>query len=83
MVEKKHDALFNKFSKVGKYIYDLAVEKYIVENSRINANDEFKDVEYYLVVLNSEYHFSGRYDENGKPIYDLDEMVMHYLKYMI
>lgn len=63
MVEKKHDALFNKFSKVGKYIYDLAVEKYIVENSRINANDEFKDVEYYLVVLNSEYHFSGRYDE--------------------
>ena len=73
MVEKKHDALFNKFSKVGKYIYDLAVEKYIVENSRINANDEFKDVEYYLVVLNSEYHFSGRYDENGKPIYDLDE----------
>lgn len=73
MVKKKYQVLFDKYSKIGKYIYDLAVEQYIVENSRSIANDDFKEVEYYLVVLNSEYRFSGDYDKNNKPIYNLDK----------
>lgn len=73
MVENKRKSLFDKFSKRGKYIYDLAVERYIVDNCRFDSNDDFKEAKYYLVVLNSEYHFGGKYDENNKPIYDLDE----------
>lgn len=73
-VKKKEKALFDRFSNVGKYIYDLAVERNIIENSIAQSNEEkCKKIEYYLVTLNAEYRFSGKYDENEKPIYDLDK----------
>ncbi len=72
-IDKKKANLFNRYSKEGKYIYDLAVERHIVENS-INQNKESKKkkVEYYLVVLNAEYRFDGTYDEFNKPVYKKD-----------
>ena len=73
-IKAKEANLFDRFSKVGKYIYDLAVERFIIENSISQINEEnCKKIEYYLVTLNSEYHFTGKYDDNEKPIYELDE----------
>lgn len=73
-IVKKSEKLFDRYSDEGKYIYDIAVERHIVENAI--KNDEKlknKNVEYYLVVLNADYHFGGKYDENNKPIYDRDK----------
>lgn len=73
-IDDKKKNLFNRYSKEGKYIYDLAVERHIVENSINQSKDtKKKNVEYYLVVLNAEYHFDGTYDENNKPVYGLDK----------
>lgn len=70
----KEKKFYDRFSKEGKYIYDLAVERHIVENSISQSKEEkCKNVEYYLVTLNAEYRFSGEYDENNKPVYKLDE----------
>ncbi len=66
-LKKKYEELFNPFSSCGKYIYDIAIQKYIVENTHPRKN-----VEYYLVVLNSDYLFDGTY-ENGKPLYQKDK----------
>ena len=73
-IDKKKTNLFNRYSKEGKYIYDLSVERHIVENS-INQNKDAKkkNVEYYLVVLNAEYRFDGTYDENNNPVYEKDK----------
>lgn len=73
-VDKKKKNLFNRFSKEGKYIYDIAVERNIIENSIKQAVDvKEKKIDYYLVTLNAEYHFDGKYDENNQPIYGLDK----------
>lgn len=63
---KKYQELFNPYTNCGKYIYDIAIQKYIIENSKPE-----KKVEYYLVVLNSNYIFDGEYI-NGKPNYKKD-----------
>lgn len=62
---KKEQILFDKYSDQGRYIYDLAYQKYITDHS-LKSN---KNVEYYLVILNHEYIHDGRVDENNKPIY--------------
>lgn len=73
-IKSKEEALFDRFSKVGKYIYDLAVERFIIENSIAQLKEEkCKKIEYYLVTLNAEYHFTGKYDDNNNPIYERDE----------
>lgn len=73
-VDKKKKKLFDRFSKEGKYIYDIAVERNIIENSIKQAVDiKPKKIDYYLVVLNAEYHFDGKYDEENKPIYGPDK----------
>ena len=51
-IEKAMEKLLDPYSDVGKYIYDVAIEKYIIENSSQNIN---KKVNYYLIVLNHEY----------------------------
>ncbi len=51
--------LFERYSSngSGKYVYDLAVERYIVENSLKKNKDEttINNMQFYLVVLNSDY----------------------------
>jgi hypothetical protein len=66
--------LFDRYSDVGRYVYDLAVERFIIENSiRQNYPDKLnKKINYYLAVLNSDYVFSGEYDA-GEPKYDTDQ----------
>ncbi len=63
--------LFDRFTPCGKYIYDMAfqrlvIEEYLKENNEIYKLDNSK---FYLAVLNSKYVFDGKYEGNN-PIYD-------------
>lgn len=75
---KSYDKLFDRYSNVGRYLFDMAVEKMIVEEARRKANLPPKPINYILVVLNSDYVFDGTY-LNNKPHYlptkDGDELV--------
>lgn len=66
--------LYDKYAKEGHYVYDLAVQRYIIENDLKQNGEENKigKIKYYLAVLNSEYVFDGKY-ENEKPIYNTDQ----------
>jgi hypothetical protein len=71
----KHKAkLFNKYNEAGHYVYDLAVQRFIIENDLItnNEQDKISKVKYYLAVLNSDYIFDGNYIDN-EPNYKIDE----------
>jgi len=66
--------LMDKYHECGKYVYDLAVQAFIIEedlkqNGGINMLDK---VNYYLAVLNHEYVFDGTYKQ-GKPVYNTDK----------
>lgn len=68
-----YNKLFDKFSDTGKYIFDIAVERFIIENSIKQNHLELlnKKIKYYLAVLNSDYIFDGKY-ENDMPVYGDD-----------
>lgn len=73
MVDKKKQRLLNRYSDCGKYIYDLSVERHIVEQSLIQKPlEKNKSISYYLVILNAEYRFNGQYDSQQQPIYNQD-----------
>jgi len=65
--------LFDRYSDCGHYVFDLAVQRYIIENDLKQNKEEEKidKIKYYLAVLNHEYIFDGTY-ENGEPIYNTD-----------
>lgn len=65
--ELNKSKLLDKYSPAGHYIYDIAVQRFIVEND-LKKHDINKKVNYYLAVLNSNYVFDGTY-ENNEPIY--------------
>jgi len=71
---KHKTKLFNKYHKAGHYVYDLAVQRFIVENDLINNNqiNKLNNIKYYLAVLNCDYIFDGEYI-NNEPYYDIDE----------
>jgi|SRR5690554_2431488 len=70
-----YEKLFDRYSDVGKYVFDLAVERFIIENSRKqNKLYQGKDIKYYLVVLNSNYIFDGG-DEGYKPDINNNELI--------
>jgi len=71
--QKHKNKLFDRFSPTGHYIYDLAVQRYIIENDLKQNNEEYKipKIKYYLAVLNAEYIYDG-YKENGKIVYKTD-----------
>lgn len=66
--EEKKKVLLNRYSKEGKYIHDLAFQRFVIERALRKAGDQ-RPVNYYLAVLNSEYVYDGAVDENGKCIY--------------
>ena len=67
----KRNKLLDKYDSCGKYIYDLAVQRMIIEGDLKEHNFTNKKINYYLAVLNHEYVFDGRY-ENGKAVYTDD-----------
>ncbi len=71
--QKTKAKLFDRYHELGKYVYDLAVQRFIIEGEYQAANNPNIDkLRYYLGFLNKEYRFSGIY-ENDEPVYDLDE----------
>ena len=75
-IEKYSDLrskLFDRFG-IGGYIYDLAVQRFIIEGEYEECNNEekLKDIKYYLAVLNCDYIFDGTYVD-GKAVYNKDE----------
>lgn len=64
--ERQKNKLLDRYL-VGSYIYDLAVQRYIVEHSGVSN----KKIHYYLAVLNHKYVYDG-YKENGKNVYHRD-----------
>lgn len=87
--EKNYQKLFDIYSDVGKYVFDIAVERYIIEQS-VQQNYpklQNKKFKYYLAILNSDYVFDGKYVDD-QPQYsndlilfvDLTEVTQEYLK---
>lgn len=68
---KKTKRLKDRLSKAGRYIYDIAYQRYVFEHS----NQKDKNQKYYLAVLNSEYVHDGKVDDMGKPVYPDDLIV--------
>ena len=66
----KEERFYDKYSDTGMYVYDLAYQRFVIENSK--EYDDTKNYKYYLAVLNHEYVFDGTYDENNQPIYQTD-----------
>ena len=66
---EKKKSLLDQYSKVGKYPYDLAFQRFVIEHALRKAGDN-RPVNYYLAVLNSEYVYDGAMDENGQCVYD-------------
>ena len=66
----KVNRLLNRFTDEGKYMFDIAVQRYFIEGY-MKENNINKKVNYYLAVLNNEYEFDG-YTENGKRVYRTD-----------
>lgn len=59
---------------IGSYIYDLAIQRFIIEGEYKEKKEEekLKHFHYYLAVLNAEYIFDGTI-KNGKEDYHEDE----------
>lgn len=84
-----YNKLFDIHSDTGKYVFDIAVERNFVENSILQNHPHLidKKIKYYLAVLNSEYVFDGKYEDN-EPIYtddlisfiDLTKITYEYLE---
>ena len=74
--------LFDKNSKVGKYIYDLAIERMIVEASLREQNEAYKipKVKYYLAILNSNYVLNKdvSFDEIDYPNVNGEEVINYF-----
>ena len=58
---KNRNKLLNRFTDEGVYVYDLAFQRYVIE-------EDIKDAKYYLGVINHEYVFDGTYID-GEPLY--------------
>lgn len=65
---KKQLSKFMDRYLLGRYIYDVSFQRYVIENNK-NYNKKFN---YYLAILNHEYVYDG-YKENGKRVYRKDE----------
>ena len=66
----KLNKLKNRYSDVGKYVYDLSVQRYIIEND-LKEHNINKKINYYLGVLNTNYIYDGK-ELNNKRIYEKD-----------
>ena len=65
----KNRLLLNRYSKEGKYPYDLAFQRFVIENALRKEGKERK-VNYYLAVLNNKYVYDGAVDTNGRRLYN-------------
>lgn len=66
--DQKIKRLMNRFTKEGRYIYDISYQRHVVEHAMKTS----KKVKYYLVVLNSGYIHEGLVNDRQEPIYGDD-----------
>lgn len=66
---KKMNNVLDRYSDVGKYLYDISIERHIIEESFLSKGENIPEIEYYLVTLNHNYIYDGKI-EHGKRIYD-------------
>lgn len=64
--QKQVKKLLNKYDGAGKYVYDLAYQRYIHESHQTNH----KQKEYYLSVLNHKYIYDGKKNLDGSNRYN-------------
>jgi len=71
--ETQKSKLLNRYG-IGSYIYDLAVQRFIIEKEYQESHNEkqLSHINYYLAVLNADYVYDGSL-ENGVPIYQTDQ----------
>lgn len=69
---KARSKLFDRLDACGRYVYDLAWQRYLIEN---NPNKSQKPIHYFLAVLNTKYYFDGKKDENGHNVYDANALI--------
>ncbi len=69
----QREKLFDRYGSVGGYVYDLAIQRFILEGEYKKSGNEkaLENIHYYLAVLNHNYIFDGTY-ENKKAIYKPD-----------
>lgn len=58
---KQREKLFDRFNDIGVYVYDLAFQRFVIE-------EDLQDARYYLGVINHDYVFDGTYIEDT-PVY--------------
>ena len=65
--------LLDSYGDVGHYVYDLAVQRYIIENDlkQHSMGHLVPTIRYFLAVLNSSYIYDG-FMEDGKRVYRRD-----------
>lgn len=64
---KKYLKFFDRYTDEGKYILDIAVQRYIIEHD-LKTHNINKPVHYYLAVLNHNYVYDG-YRVGNKRVY--------------
>jgi hypothetical protein len=64
--------LLDRIGDIGRYVYDLAWQRYVIDNSKHDA----REYRYYLSVLNKDYRFDGRHDANDRNVYDPDALIV-------
>ncbi len=64
---KKYLKFFDRYSGEGKYILDIATQRYIIEHD-LKSHGINKKVNYYLAVLNHQYVYDG-YRVGKKRVY--------------
>ncbi|MGD9605340.1 MAG: DUF2779 domain-containing protein [Bacilli bacterium] len=69
---KAYEKLFDRFSDEGKYVFDIAVERYFIEQSLKQQNITINDKKrrYFLAVLNNDYEHLGQ-KKDGLPDYPI------------
>jgi len=74
--QKQRSKLFNRYDCCGHYVYDLAVQRYIIEQDLKQHPSSFDShkIRYFLAVLNSDYIFDGTY-QDGQPYYPEEEVI--------
>lgn len=67
--EEKKKVLLDRYSNEGKYPYDLAFQRFVIEHALREAGDT-RRINFYLAVLNNEYIYDGVVDESGARTYN-------------
>ena len=68
------EKLYNENDDFGKYVFDLAIERYIIENCINKNNLPRKKYKYYLGILNADFYL----DKSGEYYRD-DSSVINYV----